>query len=65
MGLSGGVDSAVVASLLARVLPRNQWLGKNYSRMKKLEEFLIPRYLLAVYIDHGMMRAGESDAVKE
>lgn len=44
LGLSGGVDSAVVAALLSHVLPPDQWL--------------------AVYVDHGMMRAGETEAVK-
>jgi GMP synthase (glutamine-hydrolysing) len=44
LGLSGGVDSAVVAGLLSVALRPHQWL--------------------AVYVDHGMMRAGETETIK-
>ena len=45
LGLSGGVDSMVTATLLSRALKPEQWR--------------------AVYVDHGLMRLGETEEVKE
>lgn len=44
VGLSGGVDSAVAATIVAKAIGRN---------------------LLAVYVDTGLMRTGETDEIKK